>query len=100
MAYLVELGRAHVTALVPTLADPDVPTRGRIVQVLGILGGPEALQALEPSTRDPDPAVARAAEHAIARIRLTRAVSTRPLAAAGRCRATSSPGRRSTSRAT
>ena len=71
MAYLVELGRIHVTALVPTLADPDVPTRGRIVQVLGILGGPEALQALEPSTRDPDPAVARAAEHAIARIRLT-----------------------------
>ena len=71
MAYLVELGRIHVTALVPTLTDPDVPTRGRIVQVLGILGGPEALQALEPSTRDPDPAVARAAEHAIARIHLT-----------------------------
>jgi HEAT repeat protein len=71
MAYLVELGRAHVKDLVPTLADPDVPTRGRIVQVLGIVGGPEALQALEPSTRDPDPAVARAAEHAIARIRLT-----------------------------
>ena len=71
MAYLVELGRVHVKDLVPTLADPDVPTRGRIVQVLGILGGLEALQALEPSTRDPDPAVARAAEHAIARIRLT-----------------------------
>ncbi len=78
MAYLVELGRIHVTALVPTLADPDVPTRGRIVQVLGILGGPEALQALEPSTRDPDPAVARAAEHAIARIQPHDAVSTRP----------------------
>ena len=71
MAYLVELGRAHVKALVPALADPDVPTRGRIVQVLGLIGGPEALQALQPSTRDPDPAVARAAEHAIARIRLT-----------------------------
>jgi HEAT repeat protein len=70
MAYLVELGRPHVKALVPTLADPDVPTRGRVVQVLGIVGGPEALQALEPSTRDPDPAVARAADHAIARIRL------------------------------
>ncbi len=52
------------------LADPDVPTRGRIVQVFGLVGGPEALQALEPTTRDPDPAVARAAEHAIARIRL------------------------------
>jgi HEAT repeat protein len=71
MAYLVELGRAHVKALVPKLADPDVPTRGRIVQVFGIVGGPEALQALEPTTRDPDPAVARAAEHAIARIHLT-----------------------------
>jgi HEAT repeat protein len=71
MAYLVELGRGHVKDLLPTLADPDVPTRGRIVQVLGILGGPDALQALEPSMQDPDPAVARAAEHAIARIHLT-----------------------------
>jgi HEAT repeat protein len=70
MAYLVELGRGHVKALTPRLADPDVPTRGRLVQVFGIVGGPEALQALEPTTRDPDPAVARAAEHAIARIRL------------------------------
>jgi HEAT repeat protein len=70
MAYLVELGRPHVKALVPRLAEPDVPTRGRLVQVFGIVGGPEALRALEPTTRDPDPAVARAAEHAIARIRL------------------------------
>ncbi|MEO5819575.1 MAG: HEAT repeat domain-containing protein [Vicinamibacteraceae bacterium] len=70
MAYLVELGRPHVKALVPRLGDPDVPTRGRLVQVFGIVGGPEALQALEPTTRDPDPVVARAAEHAIARIRL------------------------------
>jgi HEAT repeat protein len=70
MSYLVELGRGHLKALVPRLADPDVPTRGRLVQVFGIVGGPEALQALEPTTRDPDPAVARAAEHAIARIRL------------------------------
>ena len=70
MAYLVELGRAHVKALAPRLADPDVSTRGRLVQVFGIVGGPDALRALEPSTSDPDPAVARAAEHAIARIRL------------------------------
>jgi len=70
MAYLVELGRGHVKELLPALASPDVPTRGRIVQVLGIVGGPEALQALEPSMRDPDPAVARAAEHAVARIHL------------------------------
>jgi HEAT repeat protein len=70
MSYLVALGRTHVKALVPRLADPDVPTRGRLIQVLGIVGGPEALQALDPSTRDRDPEVARAAEHAIARIRL------------------------------
>ncbi len=70
MAYLVELGRGHVKALTPRLADPDAPTRGRLVQVLGLVGGPDALQALEPSTRDPDPVVARAAEHAITRIRL------------------------------
>ena len=71
MAYLVELGRPLVTGLVPTLRRSRRAHARRIVQVLGILGGPEALQALEPTTRDPDPAVARAAEHAIARIRLT-----------------------------
>jgi HEAT repeat protein len=70
MAYLVELGRAHVKALTPGLSNPDVPIRGRLVQVLGIIGGPDALAALQPSTRDQDPEVARAAEHAIARIKL------------------------------
>ena len=73
MAYLVELGRGQVKTLVPRLGDPDVPIRGRIVQVLGVIGGPDALAALEPTTRDPDPAVARAAEHAITRIKLVAA---------------------------
>jgi len=70
MAYLVELGRTHVKTLATRLNDPDVAIRGRLVQVFGIVGGPDALAALGPTTRDPDPAVARAAEHAIARIKL------------------------------
>jgi len=70
MAYLVELGRPQVKALIPSLSNPAVPIRGRLVQVFGIVGGPEALAALQASTRDPDAEVARAAEHAIARIKL------------------------------
>jgi hypothetical protein len=37
---------------------------------LGLIGGEQALAALEPVRRDPDTDVARAAERAIARIRL------------------------------
>jgi HEAT repeat protein len=70
MAYLVELGRVHVKVLAARLNEPDVSIRGRLVQVFGLVGGPDALVALAPSTRDPDPAVARAAEHAVARIKL------------------------------
>jgi HEAT repeat protein len=58
MAYLVELGRPQVKALAARLSEPDTPIRGRLVQVLGLIGGPDALAALDPSTRDPDPAVA------------------------------------------
>jgi HEAT repeat protein len=70
MAHLVELGRPAVPALAQHLKSPERAVRGRIAQVLGLVGGPHAIAALEPTRRDQDPDVARAAEHALARIRL------------------------------
>ena len=77
MAYLVELGRPHVKALAPQLADPDVPDARPHRPGARPDRRPRGAQALEPTTRIPT-AVARAAERGIARIRLTTPVSTRP----------------------
>lgn len=70
MAYLVELGRPAVKGLATLLKDPEPRVRERIAQTLGLIGGDEARAALEPTTKDPDVAVARAAERGIARMRL------------------------------
>ena len=70
MAYIVEIGRPVVPGLASRLKDPDARVRERIAQTLGLIGGDEARAALEPTTKDPEVAVARAAERAIARIRL------------------------------
>ncbi|HEY8551018.1 MAG TPA: HEAT repeat domain-containing protein [Vicinamibacterales bacterium] len=70
MSYLVELGRPIVPALATHLSNPDAGVRSRIAQVLGLIGGEEARTALEPTLRDQAPAVARAAEQAIARMRM------------------------------
>jgi HEAT repeat protein len=71
MGYLVELGQAVVPRLIGGLKSPDPRIRQRLVQVIGFVGGPEARQTLEPTTRDPDPDVARAADWAMARTRLS-----------------------------
>jgi HEAT repeat protein len=70
MAYIVEIGRPVVPGLATLLKDPDARIRERIAQTLGLIGGDEARAALEPTTKDPDVSVARAAERGIARIRL------------------------------
>jgi HEAT repeat protein len=70
MAYLVELGQPAVPALAQHLRSPERAVRGRIAQVLGLVGGPDAIAALDPTRRDMDADVARAAEHALLRIRL------------------------------
>jgi HEAT repeat protein len=69
-AYLVEIGRPVVPGLSSYLRSPDAGVREQIVQVLALIGGDEARQAIEPTTRDPDVSVARAAERGLARIRL------------------------------
>jgi HEAT repeat protein len=71
MSYLVELGQPAAGRLAGGLANGDARVRERVAMSLGLVGGPEALSALEPARRDPDTGVARAAERAIARIRLS-----------------------------
>jgi HEAT repeat protein len=70
--YFIELGPAIVPALVPHLKDPEAAIRGNVAQVLGALGGAEALAALEPVTQDRDRDVARIAARAIERIKATK----------------------------
>jgi len=70
MSYLVELGQPTAGRLAASLAHREPRVRERVAMSLGLIGGAEALSALEPARRDPDTNVARAAERAIARIRL------------------------------
>jgi HEAT repeat protein len=70
MAYIVELGQPAVPGLATLLKSPEARVRERIAQILGLIGGSAAKVALEPTTKDPDVYVARAAERALARIRL------------------------------
>jgi HEAT repeat protein len=70
MAYIVEVGRPAVPGLSTLLKSPEARVRERIAQLLGLIGGDAARTALEPTTKDPDPEVARAAERGLARIRL------------------------------
>lgn len=70
MSYLVELGPSVAAPLGVRLQDPDPVIRERLAMVLGMLGGPDALAALERAAQDADISVQRAAERGIARIRL------------------------------
>jgi HEAT repeat protein len=67
--YFIELGPAVVPVLVPHLQDPDAAIRGNVALVLGAIGGDAVLAALQPLTQDKDKDVARAAMHAIERIK-------------------------------
>ena len=81
MSYLVELGPKVVAPLSEHLKDPNPRVRERIAQTLGLIGDNTAAPALENTQRDPDTTVARAAERALARIRLINA--SRPTQKAG-----------------
>jgi HEAT repeat protein len=67
--YLVEIAPGHVAQLSGHLQDPDERVRADVADVLGLAGDPAALPMLEPLLTDRDPDVARAAEHAVARLR-------------------------------
>jgi HEAT repeat protein len=70
MGYLVELGPRIVNQLGLHLKDPNPRVRERIAQAMGLIGDSIAAPALESTLRDPDVSVARAAERALARIRI------------------------------
>lgn len=72
MLYLTELGRPIARPLGGYLQVPDPATRQAVAMVLGVIGGEDALAALERAKVDPDTEVARAAERAIARARMAR----------------------------
>lgn len=77
--YIVELGTAKPSALVPYLRHTDAVVRERVATAMGFVGDPGAEAALSPLTSDGVPQVRRAAETAIIRLRLSKqAGSGRP----------------------
>jgi HEAT repeat protein len=68
--YFAELGPRVAGELVPHLKDPDESIRGNVALVLGMIGAPEHIAALEALAGDRDRDVARAATRAIERIKM------------------------------
>jgi HEAT repeat protein len=66
--YLLELGPPVINVIVPRLLEPDTAVREALADVLGALGDPSALPALEAAAKDADPSVASAAKRALARL--------------------------------
>jgi HEAT repeat protein len=68
--YLVELGPSIAVSLVPRLQEPDAEVREAIADVLGAIGGPDTVPALQAAAaRDPKGAAGAAAKRAVARLR-------------------------------
>jgi HEAT repeat protein len=68
--YLIELGPSVADALVPHLKDPDSAIRGNVALILGAIGTPAHVEALQPLAQDRDRDVVRAASRAIERIKM------------------------------
>jgi HEAT repeat protein len=69
--YLIELGFGRANAFARYVQDPDARVRVDVADILGLARDPAALAILEPLTRDNDPQVVRAANRAVARLRVT-----------------------------
>jgi HEAT repeat protein len=69
--YLIEIAASRPALFARQVQDPDSRLRLEIAEILALGGGPAALPLVEPLAKDKDPAVARAAERAIARLRAT-----------------------------
>jgi HEAT repeat protein len=70
--YLIELGPPILKDLYPRLQESEPAIRSGVAEVLGIIGGEEALPALQAVAQDRDSGVANAAKHAIERIKASR----------------------------
>lgn len=69
MDYLIELGPSIEKDLAAFLSSREDNVRGRVAQILGMIGTADALQALESARLDRNEAVARAVAAAIDRIK-------------------------------
>jgi HEAT repeat protein len=67
--YLIELGPPVAAQIAPALTSPEANVRGRVAQILGLIGGADVLPALEAARQDRNEAVARAIAAAIERIK-------------------------------
>jgi HEAT repeat protein len=68
--YLIEVAPGRTSAFSHQLLDSEPQIRIDVVDALGLAGDPAAITAVEPLTRDQDPQVVRAAERALARLKL------------------------------
>jgi HEAT repeat protein len=68
--YLLELGPSIVGELLPRLQEPEPSIRARVADVLGALGDPAALPALQAAAQDRNRDAAEAARRAIERIKV------------------------------
>jgi len=66
--YLVELGAPIANIMTARLQEADAGVREAVADVLGAIGDPTTLPALDAATKDADASVAAAAKRAIARI--------------------------------
>ena len=75
--YVVELGSAQPSLLVPYLKHADPIVRERVATAMGFVGNADAEAALSQLTSDGDPSVRRAAETALIRMRVSKQAGTR-----------------------
>jgi hypothetical protein len=72
LEYVVELGSAQPSALVPYLQHGDPIVRERVAIAMGFMVDAGAEAALSQLTRDGNPSVRRAAEAALIRVRASK----------------------------
>ena len=74
--YVVELGSAQPSVLVPYLRHTDPIVRERVATAMGFVADADAEAALSQLTSDGDPSVRRAAETALIRMRVSKQAAT------------------------
>jgi len=75
--YLVDLGTAKPSLLLPYLKHTDAIVRERVATAVGFVGNADAEAALSQLTSDGDPSVRRSAETALIRMRVSKQAGTR-----------------------
>ena len=74
--YVVDLGTAQPSLLVPYLKHTDAIVRERVATAVGFAGNADAEAALSQLTSDGDPSVRRSAETALIRMRVSKQAGT------------------------